>query len=182
MLTFVSASTGTGAPGGSVVPNAQRASVGRLGVLLVMPAGTSIAAGTRDIITLTFNVTGTGGTAGTVLGHTLATPQEVADVNANPVGATYVGANFNLILPAGLKAAGLERAPNGSLRLVVRNPDGTPITAAQAAQYAVHVTSHLGGAWTLLPNALVLEDGALKIVDPVASGTGPRLYKLVESP
>jgi hypothetical protein len=38
----------------------------------------------------------------------------VADVNANPVGATYVGGSFNLILPAGLKAAGMERAADSS--------------------------------------------------------------------
>ena len=56
------------------------------------------------------------------------------------------------------------------------------VAPAQAAKYEVHVTSNLGGAWTLLPNALVLENGALKIVDPAAGGAGLRLYKLVETP
>ena len=182
VLTFVSASAGSGAPGAAVVANTQRAGLGRVGLLVVMPAGSSVAAGTRDVLTLTFTVNGAGSTAVTVLNHTAASPREVADVNANPMGATYVGGSFNILLPAGLKAASMERAADGSLRLVVRNSDGTPITAAQAARYAVHVTSNLGGVWTLLPNALVVENGALKIVDPAATSAGLRLYKLVELP
>ncbi|MEN9574272.1 MAG: Hemolysin, plasmid [Verrucomicrobiota bacterium] len=182
VLTFVSATAGRGASGASVVANAQRASSGRLGLVLVMPAGQSIAAGTRDLITLTFTVSGTGNTTVTVLNDSAASPREVADVNANPVGATYLSGAFNVILPAGLKVGGLERAADGSPRLVIRNTDGTPVTAAQAAKYEVHVTSNLGAAWTLLPNALVLENGALKIVDPAVNGAGVRLYKLVETP
>ncbi|MEQ2010179.1 MAG: hypothetical protein ABMA26_25630, partial [Limisphaerales bacterium] len=108
--------------------------------------------------------------------------REIADVNANLLGASFVGGSFNLILPPGLKAAGIERAADGSLRLVVVNTDGTPVTTTQAARYEVLVTSNLGGAWTLLPNALVLENGALKIVDPAANGASLRLYKLVETP
>ena len=182
VLTFVSATAGSGASGATVMANAQRASSGRVGLVLVMPTGQSIAAGTRDLITLTFVVAGSGNTTVTVLNDTTASPREVADVNANPVGATYVGGSFNVILPAGLKAAGMERAADGSPRLVIRKSDGTPVTAAQASKYVVHVTSNLGGVWTLLPNALVLEDGALKIVDPAANGAGLRLYKLVETP
>ena len=34
--------------------------------------------------------------------------REVADVNANVLGASFVGVSFNIILPAGLKAAGME--------------------------------------------------------------------------
>jgi uncharacterized delta-60 repeat protein len=182
VLTFVSAAAGSGAPGATVAANAQRASGGRVGLVLVMPAGISLAAGTRDLITLTFTVIGTGNTAVSVLNDTAASPREVADVNANPVGASYVGGSFNVILPVGLKAIGMERAPDGLPRLVMRNSDGTPVTTAQSAKYGVYVTSNLGGTWTLLPNALVLEAGALKIVDPAASGAGLRLYKLVETP
>ena len=64
---------------------------------------------------------------------------------------------------------------------MVVNDDGSPVTAAQLARYEVHVTSDLGGSWTLLPNALVIEGGKLKIVDPSAIGASMRLYKLVES-
>ena len=76
----------------------------------------------------------------------------------------------------------MERAPDGSPRLVIRHSDDSAMTAAQAAKYEVQVTRNLGGAWTLLPNALVLENGALKIVDPAANGAGLRLYKIVETP
>ena len=177
-LTFVSATTTSG---GSLIVNSMKASAGKLGLVLVMPAGTTIAAGTKDIVTLTFNATGSGATAISVTGDS-PVAREVADVNANVLGASFVGGSFNLILPAGLKAAGMERTADGSLRLVVRNSDGSAVTAAQAAKYVVHVTSNLGGAWTVLPNALVVENGALKIVDPAANGAGLRLYKLVETP
>jgi|GEM_PF-590587 len=180
-LTFVSATTGSGASSGSLMVNSVKAAAGKVGLVLVLPAGSTIAAGTRDIVTLTFNVTGSGATAIGVTGDS-PVAREVADVNANVLGASFVGGSFNIILPVGLKAAGMERAADGSLRLVVRNSDGTPVTAAQAAKYVVHVTSNLGGAWTVLPNALVVENGALKIVDPAAGGAGLRLYKLVETP
>ncbi|MFM8471153.1 MAG: hypothetical protein ACKODH_14525 [Limisphaerales bacterium] len=124
---------------------------------------------------------GSGTTAISVTGDS-PVAREVADVNANVLGASFVGGSFNIILPAGLKAAGMERAADGSLRLVVRNADGSAVTAAQAAKYQVFVTSNLGAAWTLLPNALVVENGALKIVDPAANGSGLRLYKLLETP
>ena len=180
-LTFVSASVGSGANGGSLVVNSAKAVAGKVGLVVVLPAGSSLAAGTKDIITVSFRVTGSGNT---VISLTSDSPvvREVADVNANVLGASYQSGTFNIILPAGLKAAGMERAADGSLRLVVRNADGTPVTAAQAAKYEVHVTSNLGGSWTVLPNALVVENGALKIVDPAAHGAGLRLYKLVETP
>ncbi|MEQ2006820.1 MAG: Ig-like domain-containing protein [Limisphaerales bacterium] len=180
-LTFVSAARGSGVPAGSLTVNSTKAAAGKLGLVLVLPAGQSLAAGTRDVITLTFNVTGSGTTAINAVANG-SVAREVADVNANVLSASYAGASFNIILPAGLKAAGMERAADGSLRLVVRNTDGTPVTAAQAAKYVVHVTSNLGGAWTLLPNALVVENGSLKIVDPAANAAGLRLYKLVETP
>ena len=180
-LTFVSASVGTGANGGSLMVNSVKAAAGKVGLVLVLPAGSSLAAGTKDIITVSFTATGSGNTAISLTGDSPVV-REVADVNANVLGASFVGGNFNIILPAGLKAAGMERAQDGSLRLVVRNNDGTPVTAAQAAKYVVHVTSNLGGTWTVLPNALVVENGALKIVDPAASAAGLRLYKLVETP
>ena len=87
--------------------NNAKAAAGRVGLVLVMPAGSGIAAGTRDIITLTFNVTGTGSTAISVTGDS-PVAREVADVSANVLGASFVGGSFNLILPPGLKAAGLE--------------------------------------------------------------------------
>ncbi|MFA6544361.1 MAG: Ig-like domain-containing protein [Limisphaerales bacterium] len=180
VLTFVSAVTGGGASGGSLMINGMKAAAGRVGLVLVMPAGGTIAAGTRDIVTLTFNVTGSGSTAISVTGDS-PVAREVADVNANVLGASFVGGSFNILLPAGLKAAGMERAPDGSLRLVVGNADGTAVTSVQAAKYQVYVTGNLGGAWTLLPDALVVENGALKIVDPAANGAGLRLYKLVET-
>ena len=180
-LSYVSATVGNGARGGSLVVNSGKAGSGRLGLVLLLPAGSAIAAGTHELITLTFQVNGSGNTAISVNGDA-PVAREVADVNANPVGASFVGGTFNIILPAGLKAAGLERAADGSPRLVIRNADGSAVTAAQAGKYEVQVTSNLGGVWTVLPNALVVENGALKIVGPGAGGAGLRLYKLVEKP
>lgn len=181
-LTFVSASVGSGAPGASLMVNNAKAAAGRVGLVLVMPAGTGIAAGPRDIITLTFNVANVTGSTAVLVSGDSPVAREIADISASVLGASFVDGNFNLILPPGLTAAGLERAADGSLHLLVVNRDGTPVTAAQAAKYEVHVTSDLGGAWTLLPDALVIENGALKIVDPAASSAGLRLYKLVELP
>jgi len=181
-LSFVSAAVGGGAGGGSLMVNDLKAAASRVGLVLVLPSGTAIRAGTRDIIVLTFAVTGVPGSTAFSLTGDSPVRREVADVNATEVGASFVGASFNVVLPAGLKAAGMERTADGSIRLLIANLDGSPVTTAQAAKYVVHVTSDLGRGWTLLPNALVVENGVLKIVDPGAGGAGLRLYRLEEIP
>lgn len=57
-LTFVSAVAGTDATGATVVVNANDAANGRVIVNLSLPFGQKFAAGTRQILTLTFNVPG----------------------------------------------------------------------------------------------------------------------------
>ncbi len=181
VLTFVNATIGGGATGGSLLVNDVKAAAGKLGLMLKLSPGTVIAPGTHDLITLTFKVTASGGTAITVSGDS-PVAREVVDATANAVGVSFVDGSFNLVLPVGLEAVGMERAADGSQRLVVRNSDGTAVTVAQTAKYQVHVTTNLGDAWKVLPNALIVENGVLKIVDPAASGAGLRLYKLVETP
>ena len=181
-LAFVNATAGPGASTGTLMVNSTKAVAGRVGLVLVLPAGTSIPAGTRDIITLTFDAARVAGITTLGLSGDVPVRREVADVNAGLLGASFLDANFNLLLPIGLRATGVERTADGALRLMIGNTDGSPVTALQATKYSVYVTSDLGGVWTLLPNALRVEDGVLKIVDPAGNGAGLRFYKLEEVP
>ena len=158
------------------------ANMERVGLVLVMPAGTSLRAGPQEIITLAFDAAQVAGITRLSLSGDNPVRREVADVNAGLLGASFMDADFNLLLPIGLRATGIERAADGSLRLRIGNSDGSPVTALQATKYSVYVSGGLGGAWTLLPDALRVEDGVLKIVDPAGSGAGLRFYKLEEVP
>ncbi len=181
-LAFVNATAGPGASTGTLMVNSAKAAAGRVGLVLVLPAGTSIPAGTRDIIMLTFDAARVAGITTLGLSGDVPVRREVADVNAGLLGASFLDANFNLLLPIGLRATGVERTADGVLRLMIGNTDGSPVSALQATKYSVYVTSDLGGVWTLLPNALRVEDGVLKIVDPAGNGAGLRFYKLEEVP
>lgn len=80
-----------------------------------------------------------------------------------------------------LKAVRRERvAADGSLRLILSNEDGTPVTVAQAERYEVQTTSNLGAVWSVLFNVLVVENGVLKVVDPAADGASGRFYRLLD--
>ena len=131
---------------------------------------------------LTFDAARVAGITTLGLSGDVPVRREVADVNAGLLGASFLDANFNLLLPIGLRATGVERTADGVLRLMIGNTDGSPVSALQATKYSVYVTSDLGGVWTLLPNALRVEDGVLKIVDPAGNGAGLRFYKLEAVP
>jgi len=81
-------SLGTGAQNASLIPNTNTA--GRVGVVLGFPSGQAIAAGTRQLVTIRFDVS-----QNASAGQTLLTfgdqPvfREVADTGGNPVPATF---------------------------------------------------------------------------------------------
>lgn len=86
-LTFVSAVRGSDASAGSLNVNSNSAASGRVGLLLSLPSGQSFAAGTRQLVVVTFSASSSGS-------HVVSSAdepvwREVADVNANTLVATF---------------------------------------------------------------------------------------------
>jgi hypothetical protein len=98
VLTFQSAVLGTGAANATVSLNTALAAQGQVGVLLGYLPPTTFAAGTRQVLRLTFLAgTGTGTTALTFAD--VPTSCEISTAFAAPLGATYCPGIVTVLLP-----------------------------------------------------------------------------------
>jgi uncharacterized protein (TIGR03437 family) len=94
---FVSAAAGRDAEPAGLYLNAQQAASGRVGLILALPAGQTLAAGTRQLIVFTFAATSGDHTRPLVFGFgDRPVAREVVDVRANPLPTTYARALANV--------------------------------------------------------------------------------------
>jgi uncharacterized protein (TIGR03437 family) len=92
-LSFVSAELGSGAQGATLLSNTTQTANGRAGFVLALPAGQTLAAGARRLVSLRFNVVAGSRAATTeVRFGDQPIPREVADANAGALAASYVNA------------------------------------------------------------------------------------------
>lgn len=91
---------GTGGTGATLNVNTAQAASGRIGITLALAAGQSFAAGTRQIIVVTFAVAGNApaGAASISFGDQPVF-REVSDPNANPVTATFTPGTITIQQP-----------------------------------------------------------------------------------
>jgi len=90
MLSYTGASLGSGASGATLNVNASQAGSGRLGFALALPTGSSFAAGTRELMKVTFRAsTDTSGASSLSLTDQ-PVPRDVSDPLANDLSATYL--------------------------------------------------------------------------------------------
>ncbi|HMV46210.1 MAG TPA: Ig-like domain-containing protein, partial [Blastocatellia bacterium] len=103
---------GSGASGATLNPNLSQAAAGRLGVVLAMPSGQRFAAGVRQIAVITFTIAAnTSAAVANLEFGNQPIPREIADVNANELGATYTGGTVTIT--RGFEADVAPR-PNGN--------------------------------------------------------------------
>lgn len=86
-LTFVSAVKGSDASSASLNVNSSSASSGRVGIALALSSGQTFTAGTRQWVVVTFTASASGSLF--VSSGDQPVFREVADVNANPLAATF---------------------------------------------------------------------------------------------
>lgn len=92
-MSFVSASAGSGATNAALNVNTSQVSSGRVGIALALPVGQTLAAGTRQIVVVSFNVSANGNAAPTTISFgDQPIPREVVGVNANALPAVYTPA------------------------------------------------------------------------------------------
>jgi hypothetical protein len=90
LLTFTSATKGSGATAATLNVNDLQTANGRVGIALALPAGQTFPAGTRALVVLNFTITAGNGTATRQIDFgDQPIAREVSDALANTVTATY---------------------------------------------------------------------------------------------
>lgn len=175
-LAYAGSRVGAGANGGMLIVNSQQAANGTLGIVLALPPGQSVPAGSQVMVEIDFLVGGSASGTSVALNNSPVI-EEVTDTFARRLPASFSGGTFPVQLPAGFAAAGVEMV-GGVPRFTFGNEDGTPVTADQLTGLEVYVCGDLGsGVWTRLDNGLMIAAGRVQIVDPEA-GSGIRFYQV----
>ncbi|MGH9768188.1 MAG: kelch repeat-containing protein, partial [Blastocatellia bacterium] len=113
VLTNSQAAVGGDAAGATLNPNPSQVAQGRLGLLLALPSDMSFAAGTRQIMTVTFTIADGGAVnSSPITFGSQPTPQEVVDVAANVLPANFQPGAV-IINQAGFEAD-VNPRPNGN--------------------------------------------------------------------
>lgn len=89
-LTFVRATIGTDAQGAALNVNTGQVALGRVGIGIALSSGQTFAAGTRQLVTLTFSVPASSSVNSTTIGFgDLPIAREVVDASANVLPTTF---------------------------------------------------------------------------------------------
>jgi hypothetical protein len=119
-LTYVSIALGSGANGATVLTNATQAASGKLGVILALPPGQTFAAGTQEMVEVTFmTAVRTNDVSTTVSFGDVPIVRELSDASGNLLAAAYASG------VAWIQAAAFEGdvspRPNGDKALTLRD-------------------------------------------------------------
>ena len=89
-LTYVSTALGSGASGATLLTNATQAASGKLGVILALPPNQTFAAGTQELVQVTFmTAVRTYASSTTVSFGDVPIVRELSDAPGNVLAATY---------------------------------------------------------------------------------------------
>jgi hypothetical protein len=118
LLTYQGVVLGTGTTGASLLPNANQAALGHLGVAISMPAGVTLAAGTQQVVVVTFASQILTAATSTSIGFGDApVKRQLSDVSGNPLPANY--SSGTVLLPASLFEGDAYPRPNGDEALSI---------------------------------------------------------------
>lgn len=162
VLSNPSVQLGTDLPGGTFFQNTNLP--GKVGVIAAAPIGQAVLAGTRQIVTIRFDVAANapgGATPLLMVGHPPVV-NEVSSVNADVLPTTFTGGFVNILIPT---------ASNATVSGRVADVNGTPIPRVR-----VLLTDSNGASRTAVTNnfgMFVIEDvptGATYVLNAVAKG------------
>jgi hypothetical protein len=165
-LTYTGASLGSSAGGATLNVNAREAAGGRLGVVLALPVGSRFAAGSKELLQVSFRPAEAGNYNVTV--GDLPVPREVSDETAIELPAEYVNGTVSVSpvpsLSIQVTADSIQLSwPTWATDYVLQQSDGTP-----------------GGSWTTL-SPLVMEINGQNVAT-LSLGSGARFYRLYRQP
>ncbi|HYV29205.1 MAG TPA: cohesin domain-containing protein, partial [Candidatus Eisenbacteria bacterium] len=165
-LRWVGTAIGTGASTATLNVNTNSALAGRLGVILALPPGNMLAAGTREIAKLSFAAVGTAPSTTTISFGDQPLPREIADVSATPLETTYTSGTVSLTLPAGPPLT-FSRIPNTPTLLF-----SWPATNGY---YLETTTGGLRSTWVPATDVIVVGD---QKIYPATIGSGEKYFRL----
>jgi hypothetical protein len=184
VLTYVEAALGADVFGGVLNVNTNQLVTGQLGFALAMPIGISFAAGTRELVRLTFvtSITVTGNTSVAFADQPVF--REISDPFANALPSSYT--NGVLTVGPKLLRLGLSQfRPEARFRLLIGNADGSPVESQRVAKVEIFATTNLSlhiTSWLKLNNLPVWTNGILQLDDPESDAPVRRFYQTVERP
>ncbi|MGO8931518.1 MAG: immunoglobulin domain-containing protein, partial [Limisphaerales bacterium] len=119
-LTYVSTALGSGASGATLLTNATQAANGKLGVILALPPAQAFAAGTQEMVEVTFmTAVRTNDFSTTVSFGDVPIGRELSDASGNLLGATY--ASGVVWIQAAAFEGDVSPRPNGDKALTLRD-------------------------------------------------------------
>ncbi len=182
-LAYVSASAGSGAPGVSLIVNANNAAAGRVGVIASLATGSTIAAGTQEVVKLTFVVAaGATGTIAVGFGDS-PVAREIVDAKANVLPAGYTGGTVTVVSGALRASVQAPAAPGNPFRFSLGLDGGAQLTQTDLGQIEVwwaDSPAAPAGSWTQLNGVMTLTNGTVQIEDAGAPGATVRFYKIIQ--
>src|SRR5262249_9396638 len=120
VLTDPQAALGNDASGAQLQVNSSQTAQGRLGLIMALPAGQQISAGTRRIITVNFTIAANASNASTSITFSdQPTPSEVADTAGNLIPAAFIPGVVTIVPVFEGFEADVAPRPNGNGVLTV---------------------------------------------------------------
>jgi hypothetical protein len=164
-LTYVSTALGSGASGANLLTNAAQAASGKLGVILALPPNQTFAAGTQELVQVTFmTAVRTIAFSTTVSFGDIPIVRELSDAPGNVLAATY--ASGLVSIQAANFEGDLAPRPNGDKAVTVTD-------WVLAGRYAARLDYPTNAAEfqraDCAPRA-TLGDGAITVIDWVQVG------------
>ena len=131
-LSNPSPALGADTQGATLITNTN--TVGKVGVLFGLPAGTTLQAGTKHIITIRFNVAQNAGGQVPLTFADAPVFREVVDSDANPLAVDFANGFVNILSPSSATVTVGGRITNGTggvskVTVVMTKPDGSTQTA-----------------------------------------------------
>lgn len=183
VMTFENVRLGDDIPGLSLLANPTQASTGRVGVLLTMPLGQGLPAGTKKLVKLRVSLA-----AGVPAGQTTVqivdgpTKREVADINATVLPTTFQNLDASISAERRLRVGGGKRNADGTVELNVGAEDGQDIPDTESGKIEVFYKETLNGQWLPLLEGVTVVGGQIKILDPANNQRALRFYQIRRRP
>jgi hypothetical protein len=165
VLQFQGASVGADAAGAALTVNSRDAGAGVVGLALVRGAGTTFAAGGREVFRLNFYaVPGAGGAAALDFGKSSPVSPQLCDATAGVLPMSFTGGRVAVVLPV-LKIESV----GGSVR--VSWPSGFANAVLESRELS-------GTTWSAVATAPV--DDGLSLVVTLPAPAAPVCYRLIK--
>lgn len=183
VMTFESVRLGDAIPGLSLLENSTQAAAGRVGVLLTMPTGQSLPAGTKKLVKLRVSLAATvSATQSAVQLVDSPTTRQLVDANATVLPTVYQNLDAPISAERRLRAGGGKRNPDGTVELNVGADDGQEIPDAEKGKIEAFYRDTANGPWLPLLDGVTVVAGQIKILDPANNHRALRFYQIRRRP